>query len=130
MRISRFTSRVTACLGTAALAVSLTLAGAAPAAATGSGTLCVPDVSASANLSYTVSPRLAFNQVTVTYNGCGRAVRAFLHCDYFPFGTQWHFGSSTYAVGSKSSTQCGNDIVMSYGYEYKDGSGQWVRVTS
>ncbi|GHJ50620.1 hypothetical protein Cs7R123_79620 [Catellatospora sp. TT07R-123] len=115
---------------TVAAALLTVLTAPMPAAAGDIGPLCVDEVSANAQVTQQTLPlpEWAKNTITVTYNGCHRAVRAYIHCNNFPLGTYWDFGTSTYNVGSTSAAMCDTPAWMSYGYEYKDAAGTWIRV--
>lgn len=101
-----------------------------PASATTNGVDCAPGIDASTRY-WSVTGGYA-SSATVTYNGCGNiAVRAFVHCNNFPYGTNYAYGNTVYSVGSVSSTTktatygCAGSY-MSNGYE-ENSSGSWVK---
>lgn len=88
--------------------------------------MCVPDVGVSTTKGMDTLQGYPWMKAKVTFNGCNIGVRAYIHCNDFPFGTSYWYGPTVTAVGATSNISCTGSF-MSGGYEYRNGSS-WYRV--
>ncbi|WP_405139550.1 hypothetical protein OG589_23465 [Sphaerisporangium sp. NBC_01403] len=68
-------------------------------------------------------------RVKLLENGCGSTIRAYVHCNGFPYGTYYRYGASISSKGATTTALCsaGDPRYGKSGYEIKSGS-TWTKV--